>query len=148
MLIKLGKWFLNTETGELYNQDLSAENITKRLDHTPLTLLLCLLKYQGEDVTKDTMLDEVWPNKVVSEDVLSVAISQIRKALGDNARKPMFIKTIPGVGSRLIANVFDVQPNNQSEMPTGLLQKNKTILLFIFFTLLKLYFVGTYFTNV
>ncbi|NQZ24625.1 MAG: winged helix-turn-helix domain-containing protein [Colwellia sp.] len=143
MLIKLGKWFLNTETGELYNQKHSAENITKRLDHTPLSLLLCLLKYHGKDVTKDTMLDEVWPNKVVSEDVLSVAISQIRKALGDNARKPMFIKTIPGIGYRLIADVIDVKANNQNKMPIGLFQKNKTILLFIFFLVIcsALYFL-------
>jgi len=143
MLIKLEKLFLNTETGELYNQELSAENITKRLDHTPLNLLLCLLKYHGKDVTKETMLNEVWPNKVVSEDVLSVAISQIRKALGDNARKPMFIKTIPGVGYRLIADVIDVHVNNQSEIPKSLNQKYNVILflIFVLFLLCAIYFL-------
>lgn len=138
MLIKLEKWFLNTETGELYNHTVSTEKTIKRLDHTPLSLLLCLLKYHGKDVTKDTMLNEVWPNKVVSEDVLTVGISQIRKALGDNARKPLFIKTIPGIGYRLIANVIDVQPENQSEVPKSLILKNKTTLFLIFSLFLML----------
>lgn len=106
MILQLDHWFLDTVTGTLA-QDSNFTNIVSTLDHTPLELLLCLIRYQGEDVSKDTMLSEVWPNKVVSEDVLSVAISQIRKALGDKARKPTFIKTIPGVGYKFIANVVE-----------------------------------------
>lgn len=109
MLIKLGIWFLDTQTGNLSKDVQASTSECKRLDHTPLALLLCLLKSPGKDVTKDIMLAEVWPNKVVSEDVLSVAMSQIRKALGDNARKPIYIKTIPGVGYRLIAEVEEIK---------------------------------------
>jgi len=108
MLIKLGIWILDSQTGILSKDVHSTTSEHKRLDHTPLALLLCLLKYQGQDVTKDIMLTEVWPNKVVSEDVLSVAMSQIRKALEDKARKPQYIKTIPGIGYRLIATVEEV----------------------------------------
>lgn len=112
MLIKLGDWFLDTQTGVLKSDTHTVTPENQRLDHTPLALLLCLLKYRGQDVTKDTMLNEVWPNKVVSEDVLSVAMSQIRRALGDNARKPQYVKTISGVGYRLIA---DVEENEEIE---------------------------------
>ena len=87
MLIKIEQWFVDNKTGRVsLSQELDPENDTY-LDHTPLELLLCLIKHQGESVTKDTMLEEVWPNKVVTEDVLSVAVSQIRKALKDNAKK-------------------------------------------------------------
>jgi len=116
MLIKLGLWFLDTHSGVLSKDGDSQNAEIKRLDHTPLVLLLCLLKYRGQDVTKDVMLSEVWPNKVVSEDVLSVAMSQIRKALEDNARKPIYIKTIPGVGYRLIADVEEVEDFKSSEI--------------------------------
>ncbi len=108
MLIKLGIWLVDSQTGILSKHVHSSTSENKRLDHTPLALLLCLIKYSGQDVTKDIMLAEVWPNKVVSEDVLSVAISQIRKALEDNARKPQYIKTIPSIGYRLIATVEEV----------------------------------------
>lgn len=132
MIIQIQQLFLNTATGVI-SQNIEANDETDiQLDHTPLELLLCLIKYKGENVSKETMLDEVWPNKVVSEDVLSVAISQIRKALRDNARKPTFIKTIPSVGYRLIAEVNNIPEkahtnsieNSSSEFNTVSTEKN------------------------
>jgi DNA-binding winged helix-turn-helix (wHTH) protein/Tfp pilus assembly protein PilF len=150
MIIKLEQWFLNTVTGSIYLDECCPENNTITLDHTPLELLLCLIRHQGDDVSKDTMLNEVWPNKVVSEDVLSVGISQIRKALGDNARKPNFIKTIPGIGYRLIIKVEEKNTvkNAQEEKITlpSLFKKNKNIInlsvlfLNVLFALLLGYF--------
>jgi len=127
MLIKLGIWFLDTQSGVLSTDIDSKKTENLRLDHTPLALLLCLLKYRGQDVTKDIMLGEVWPNKVVSEDVLSVAMSQIRKALGDNARKPIYIKTIPGIGYRLIAEVEDIEDVKKNEVIKVKTNKNKIL---------------------
>jgi len=125
MLIKLGSWFLDGHTGVLSRDISSITHENQRLDHTPLALLLCLCKYRGQDVTKDMMLAEVWQNKVVSEDVLSVAISQIRKALEDNARKPQYIKTIPGVGYRLIVEVEELEPVKNQVITAR--KNNKTI---------------------
>lgn len=108
MIVKIEQWLLNTLTGALYLEKDETQENAIILDHTPLELLLCLIRYQGSDVTKNVMLEEVWPKKVVSEDVLSVGISQIRKALGDNARKPTFIKTIPGIGYKLICSAVEI----------------------------------------
>jgi DNA-binding winged helix-turn-helix (wHTH) protein len=131
MLIKLGIWLIDSQTGMLSKDIHSTTSENKRLDHTPLALLLCLLKYRGQDVTKDMMLAEVWPNKVVSEDVLSVAISQIRKALEDNARKPLYIKTIPSIGYRLIATVEEVDSvKNQKVIVLKNYKKAKGLILF------------------
>jgi len=142
MLIKLGIWFLDTQTGDLSKDVHSATDENKRLDHTPLALLLCLFKYRGQDVTKDIMLAEVWPNKVVSEDVLSVAMSQIRKVLEDNARKPQYVKTIPGIGYRLIATIEEVEsvekqivvaPKNNKTKVGLILSFGFAILIFILY---------------
>jgi DNA-binding winged helix-turn-helix (wHTH) protein/tetratricopeptide (TPR) repeat protein len=147
MLIKLGRWFLDNQTGILSLSITSQKEETKRLDHTPLALLLCLLKYRGQDVSKDIMLAEVWQNKVVSEDVLSVAMSQIRKALEDNARKPIYIKTIPGIGYRLIAEVEEIENFVNSEKPVEKTARNKKVtigfvisicLVFLFFTFVNM----------
>ena len=149
MLIKLGVWFIDTQTG-IVSSDIKSDNgQSKRLDHTPLALLLCLLKYHSKDVTKEVMLSEVWPNKVVSEDVLSVAVSQIRKALGDNARKPEYIKTIPGIGYRLIGNVEYIEIANSSQDKQSKDRKLKflsfmsAILLCIFIYILSFIFPDT-----
>lgn len=142
----LGSWHLNTQTGALSNNIDVSKTEQKRLDHTPLALLLCLLKYRGQDVTKDIMLAEVWPDKVVSEDVLSVAMSQIRKALEDNARKPQYVKTIPGVGYRLIAEVKKVEcskikTNDVKEVPISNTLKIAFILSISFIILCSAFYL-------
>ena len=56
-------------------------------------------------MTKDALLAAVWPETVVSESVLTVAIRQLRRVLGDQARTPRFIETVHGRGYRFIAPV-------------------------------------------
>ncbi|TLM76099.1 winged helix-turn-helix domain-containing protein [Microbulbifer harenosus] len=106
--IYIGNWLLDVHEGTLVDGD-----VARRLDHTPLQLLLCLIRHAGEDVSKQQLLDEVWPRKVVTEDAISVAISQVRRALGDNARRPAYIKTLPGYGYRLIAAVAEASSPRQ-----------------------------------
>ena len=66
-------------------------------------VLCCLVAQAGQLVTKDALLAAVWPETVVSESVLTVAIRQLRRVLGDQARTPRFIETVHGRGYRFIA---------------------------------------------
>lgn len=59
-------------------------------------LLLALAEQRGALVSKDQLLDRVWPKLVVSENNLHVHVSALRKLLGMNA-----ISTVPGRGYRL-----------------------------------------------
>ena len=127
MIIRLGEHFLNTATGVLASDHKFNHINNVKLDHTALELLLCLVRYKGKDVSKTVMLNEVWPNKVVTEDVLSVAISHIRKALGDNARHPSYIKTIPSIGYRLIASVTKVEDEKDKEYSVKPTSMNKAL---------------------
>ena len=64
-------------------------------------------------VTKDELLDAVWPNTAVSDAVVRVAIGAVRKVLGDTAQTPRFIATVPRRGYRFLAPVeeqTDVAP--------------------------------------
>lgn len=74
------------------------------LEHRLVLLLVFLIEHQGEVLSKDRILKTIWQGKVVNDDSLAVAISHLRKALGDNSRAPEYIKTIPGTGYQLIAN--------------------------------------------
>src|SRR3546814_14646297 len=62
-----------------------------------------LLLRAGEVVTKDEILDAVWPGLTVVEGSLATAISKLRKALGGDA--DAIIATVPRVGYRLVAPV-------------------------------------------
>lgn len=71
--------------------------------------VLCVLAAAGgEAVSKDVLLDQVWPGLTVEENNLQVQISALRKALGGG-----MIATIPGRGYRLTM----APPNQPTPMP-------------------------------
>jgi hypothetical protein len=59
----------------------------------------------GQLVTKDALLEAVWPETVVSEAVVTVAMRALRRVLGDQAHTPRFIETVHGRGYRFVAPV-------------------------------------------
>jgi len=68
--------------------------------------VLCLLAAAGgEVVSRQYLLQAVWPGTVVNEEVLTRVISDLRRALGDERSRPRFIETIPKRGYRLVAEV-------------------------------------------
>lgn len=94
----LGDWRLCVNTNSLQRGDTKVE-----LEHRLVLLLVFFIEHQGEVLGKERILKTIWQGKVVNEDSLAVAISHLRKALGDNSRAPHYIKTIPGVGYQFIA---------------------------------------------
>ncbi len=71
------------------------------LELKPLEVLIQLLVHAGEAVTKDQLLDAVWPGLSVVEGSLATAVSKLRKALGDDDAS--VVVTVPRVGYRLAA---------------------------------------------
>jgi DNA-binding winged helix-turn-helix (wHTH) protein len=66
-------------------------------------LLLVLVQSGGRDLSKDELLEEVWPGQILEESNLSVNISAVRRALGESAAQAKYIVTVPGVGYRFVA---------------------------------------------
>ncbi len=79
---------------------------------TPFALLCALARQPGALLTKDALLDEVWGHQFVSESVLKTAVSDLRTALGDDARQPRLIETVPRRGYRFIANPSAFAPRS------------------------------------
>ena len=82
----------------------------RRIDYKAMQVLLCLASRPDEKISKQEILASVWPGQAVCDEVLTVAVSTLRRALGDDARAPRFIQTIPRVGYRLIAPVTSLVP--------------------------------------
>jgi len=76
-----------------------------RLEPKVMQVLVCLAAHAGDAVPKERLMQTVWPDTFVGEDVLTRAISELRRAFGDDAREPRFIQTIAKGGYRLIAGV-------------------------------------------
>jgi DNA-binding winged helix-turn-helix (wHTH) protein len=76
----------------------------------PFDILCCLVLRAGELVTKDELLDAVWPGVNVSQSSLTFSINALRAALDDDAKSPHYIETVPRRGYRFIAPLTVVDP--------------------------------------
>ena len=83
--------------------ELSVAGEQVALEPKALELLLTLLRHPGEVVTKSELLDAVWPGRVVTESVLTRAVTKVRQALRDQDQS--IIRTVHGYGYRLVAGV-------------------------------------------
>lgn len=69
----------------------------------PFAVLCALARSPRMLVTKNALLDAVWGHRFVTESVLKTAISEVRKALGDDPKQPRYIETVSRRGYRFIA---------------------------------------------
>lgn len=82
-------WCLYCNTGELKYQD----RLIERLSYSETIVLSLLISQNGQLVIKDTLLDQGWPNKIVTPNSLTVAIKKIRKAL-NSIDSEIYIETV------------------------------------------------------
>lgn len=100
------------------------DTTVRRLSHkgraVPLTskifdMLLLLVKKHGQLVTKEELMEELWPDRFVVQNNLTVHMSVLRKILGDRRREHTFIETVPGRGYRFVARVREIDDESSDE---------------------------------
>jgi adenylate cyclase len=84
--------------GCLFQSDLTGVATPVALGSRALRLLGLLVERQGELVTKDVIMEAVWPGRVVEEANLNVQISKLRHILDQNREQGSCIQTVPGRG--------------------------------------------------
>ncbi|WP_317933434.1 winged helix-turn-helix domain-containing tetratricopeptide repeat protein [Halioxenophilus sp. WMMB6] len=97
----LENWFVDPQHGYF-------ETNGHRLHIEPkvMEVLVCLAHHHGQVVSRAELLDQVWSNVVVSEEVLTRCISELRSALNDTSRERRFIRTIPKRGYSLLITPY------------------------------------------
>lgn len=112
---RIGEFWFDPRTGELAPHDNG--EAARTLAPQPAGLLLLLAENPGSLVTHETIRDRLWPDALVEYDQgVHHCMRLIRSALGDSARTPEFIETLPKRGYRLLAHV--TPPSNSSDAPT------------------------------
>lgn len=76
------------------------------LERRAVQVLRYLVEHHDRVVSKDELLEAVWPETFITDGVLKRAISQARRALGDVAEESKFIETYHGRGYRFVAKVI------------------------------------------
>jgi DNA-binding winged helix-turn-helix (wHTH) protein/alpha-beta hydrolase superfamily lysophospholipase len=73
-----------------------------------------LVENAGRLVTKQELLDTVWPETTVEENNLNHNVSVLRKALGERATSQQYIETVPRIGYRFAAPVETIAAPSRS----------------------------------
>jgi len=93
----------------------------QHLEPKVMQVLVVLAQKQGQVVSRQALLDEVWSDAVVGDEVLSRAISLLRSCLGDERTNPKYIRTAPRQGYELIEPVLTLKTavNRRRWLPLG-----------------------------
>jgi DNA-binding winged helix-turn-helix (wHTH) protein/Tol biopolymer transport system component len=105
---RVGEWLVRPSLAEIARGS-EAVHVTPR----SMAVLVFLADACGGVVSRNEILDAVWPGMAVTPDALSQCVVELRKAFHDDSRHPTVIQTIPKVGIRLLS------PVTRSEISTA-----------------------------
>lgn len=111
---RVGDWIVSRAEGML-----SDDGRKVRLEPRVMDVLVYLAARPGEVVFKEEILQAVWKGCFVEDGVLSQAVHNLRRALGDDARQPQYIQTLPKRGYRLLAAIAAAEPPATPGTPVG-----------------------------
>jgi Tol biopolymer transport system component/DNA-binding winged helix-turn-helix (wHTH) protein len=97
---RLGDWLVRPSLATI-ERGAEAVHVTPR----SMAVLVYLADARGEVVSRNALLDAVWPGMSVTPDALSQCVVELRKAFHDDPKHPAVIQTIPKLGLRLLVAV-------------------------------------------
>jgi len=100
---RVGSWLIEPSLNTI-----SQNGRSTRVEPKVMEVLVCLSRHAGNSVSKEELLETVWRDTFVSDDVLKRSISELRRVFEDDARESRIIETIPKRGYRLLAKVEPV----------------------------------------
>lgn len=92
-------------------------------------VLSYLITHPGRLVTKEELLQAVWPDVCVTDSVLKVRVGEVRKALDDPVQDPRIIETLHRRGYRFIATVMPELNSGDGAMDPALLPERSGALI-------------------
>jgi len=117
MIIHFGAFEYDSECREL-----RCSGVMLRVEPQVFDLLGLLLENRDRIVCKNEIFEKVWKGRIVSDAAISSRIMAARKALGDDGRRQVWIKTVHGSGFRFVGKVTTITPREQAELQTELVR--------------------------
>ena len=96
-MLSIGAWIFEPASRRLIDG-----RTERRLSPKAAQVLEALTETPRQVWSRDALLERVWPQVHVGEEVLTHAIAELRRALGDDFRRPDFVETVHKGGYRLL----------------------------------------------
>jgi DNA-binding winged helix-turn-helix (wHTH) protein len=100
----LGEWLVEPDLNRIMRNE---ERV--QLEFKVMEVLVYLACHGTSLVTRRQLIDGVWDGGFISDNTLTHAIAELRRALGDNATNPTYIETIHRKGYRLVREATDLE---------------------------------------
>src|SRR5689334_19580649 len=100
MRYSFGDYVLDTQRHELQH---AGKPITLR--RKVFQVLAYLLAHHERVVSKQELLEHLWPEQFVGDEALKSCLKTLRQALGERGRTPRWVRTVHGQGYRFVAHV-------------------------------------------
>lgn len=114
MGIRFGEFVLEAESRELLR---AGQQV--RLGPKAFELIEFLVSRRPRALSKAQIRDRLWPRNTVSESTLVSVVSELRSALGDDARRPRFVRTVYGFGYAFCGEASEVRGARARGAPRG-----------------------------
>jgi TolB-like protein/DNA-binding winged helix-turn-helix (wHTH) protein len=98
--LMIGAWRVDPATNQI-----ARDGETLKLEARTMRLLLCLAERAGQTIDTNELMDRLWAGTIVTQDSVYQGVASLRRILGDDAKNPSYIVTVPRRGYRLIAKV-------------------------------------------
>jgi DNA-binding winged helix-turn-helix (wHTH) protein len=108
--VRFGDLSLDTDTRQLQRGSTEVHLSTKAFD-----LLRLLIEARPRVVSKHELQEALWPGIYVSEANLFTLMSEVRTAIGDGVRDPVFVRTVHGVGYAFSGEVVELTSSRIEE---------------------------------
>ncbi|MBK9088914.1 MAG: transcriptional regulator, partial [Holophagales bacterium] len=97
---RFGEFTLDVAERQLLRKDREVPLRPKAFD-----TIAFLVEQHGHLVTKDALVERVWPETSVSDAVLTHCVAEVRRALDDPVARPRYVRTTSGAGYRFVGAV-------------------------------------------
>jgi DNA-binding winged helix-turn-helix (wHTH) protein len=97
-VFRIGDWTFSPAANELHRGE-----ARRKLEHRAARTLELLCRRRGAIVSQEEIVREVWSGRSISANSVPVVISDLRQALGDDAREPRHIETVAKRGYRMLS---------------------------------------------
>lgn len=121
---RLVDWTIRPDNGSV-----SREEEVRHLRPQPMAVLVVLARHPGAVVARDDIFSAVWGGAAVEPGALPRCVSEIRSVLGDDARDPRFIQTVPKRGYRLLPAPEAPEPAPAPTTPSALHRRQWALVL-------------------
>jgi len=114
MQVKFGDFVLDRGTRQLLR---GGEE--RRLAPKAFELLELLLDHRPNVVARERIRDRLWPDTFVSESTLATLMAEVRAALDESAKRPVFLRTVHGVGFAFCGQAVETRTRARAATNAG-----------------------------